>query len=99
MAGVDSVELALAVAGAGGLGSLACALLTTDEVKERWIAIKSLTASPVNLNFFCHTLPERDENKQRTWLTHLEKYYAELNIDAGDVPRSPLRMPFNEAMC
>jgi nitronate monooxygenase len=99
MAGVDSVELASAVAGAGGLGSLACALLTTDEVKERWIAIKSLTASPVNLNFFCHTLPERDENKQRTWLTHLEKYYAELNIDADDVPRSPLRMPFNEAMC
>ena len=34
MAGADSVALAQAVSSAGGLGSLACALLTPDAVRE-----------------------------------------------------------------
>jgi len=34
MAGADSASLARAVSSAGGPGSLACALLTPDEVRE-----------------------------------------------------------------
>jgi nitronate monooxygenase len=99
MAGADSVQLASAVAEAGGLGSFACALLTPSEIKQAWSSIRSATTKPVNLNFFCHNLREPDESEQRVWRRHLEKFYSQLNIDPDEVSEAPLRMPFDEAMC
>jgi nitronate monooxygenase len=99
MANADSVELASAVTEVGGLGSLGCGMLTPEEVKKAWFAIRAATRKPINLNFFCHNLPKPDEEKQRIWLTHLRKYYDELNIDPDEVTEAPLRTPFNDAMC
>jgi len=48
MAGADSVALARAVSSAGALGSLACALLSADKVRE---AVRAMPR-PFNLNFF-----------------------------------------------
>ncbi|HMM26645.1 MAG TPA: nitronate monooxygenase, partial [Pseudoxanthomonas mexicana] len=57
MAGVQDETLALAVARAGGLGSLPCALLDPARLEAALQAFAALP-QPINLNFFCHTLAE-----------------------------------------
>ena len=51
MAGSDSVALARSVSSTGALGSLACALLTADRVREAMHALRDEMAQPFNLNF------------------------------------------------
>ncbi|WP_035556103.1 nitronate monooxygenase family protein [Burkholderia sp. 9120] len=67
MAGVGNAPLAIAVARAGGLGSLPCALLSVDQAREAVALIRTQTAAPLNLNFFCHTPPVRDEPRLAVW--------------------------------
>jgi nitronate monooxygenase len=43
---------------AGGLGSLANALLTTDQIREEVSIICQETLRPINLNFFCHRVSQ-----------------------------------------
>jgi len=99
MAGADSVELAVAVARAGGLGSLACPLLAPAQLQESWKSIRSQTDKPINLNFFCHTIAPRNVAKEEAWRKLLEKYYREMDISSENIPEPPLRMPFDSAMC
>ena len=54
MANATAVDMAVAVANAGGLGSFPCAALTDDKVAEGVATIRSRTNRPINLNFFCH---------------------------------------------
>ena len=54
MAGVQGSALTIAVSNAGGLGSLPCALLGLDAVRQELAAIRSETTKPFNVNFFCH---------------------------------------------
>ena len=56
MAGSDSPALAAEVSRAGGLGSLAGALLAPQKLREGVHAIRAVTSRPINLNFFCHTM-------------------------------------------
>src|SRR5438094_3725009 len=56
MAGSDSVALARGVCSAGALGSLACALLSADQIRDADRAIRQDMPGPFNLNFFCHTM-------------------------------------------
>ena len=51
MAGSGTAALAIAVARAGGLGSLACALLSPDQVRAEVAIIRQGTSKPINLNF------------------------------------------------
>lgn len=51
MAGSDSVALARSVSSTGALGSLACALLSPDDVREAVRAIRHEMTRPFNLNF------------------------------------------------
>ena len=51
MAGSDSVALARSVSSAGALGSLACALLSPDAVREAMGALRNQLPRPFNLNF------------------------------------------------
>src|SRR6478609_3242829 len=53
MAGVQLGALAAAVSGAGGLGSLPCAMLTPEAMVKELELIRSFTAKPFNVNFFC----------------------------------------------
>jgi nitronate monooxygenase len=99
MAGYGTVELAIAVADAGGLGSLACALLTPDQIRRDLGIIRQRTNSPVNLNFFVHTPPKPDAARTAVWIDRLQGYYAEHAIDrAKPLPRSD-RAPFTDEMC
>jgi nitronate monooxygenase len=95
MAGVQGSALAIAVSAAGGLGSLPCALLSADDIRQELARIRAQTSRPFNVNFFCHTPPPPDAVRERAWRTLLAPYYTELGIDAPAGP-GPQRRPFDD---
>lgn len=99
MAGANGSALAIAVAEAGGLGSLPCAMLSPAQTRSEWTAIRAATSRPVNLNFFCHAQPETDPAREAGWRARLEVYYEELALTDADALAAPARMPFDEVMC
>lgn len=95
MAGVQGSALAVAVSNAGGLGSLPCAMLSLDALRQELETIRAQTDRPVNVNFFCHTPPAPDAAREATWRAALAPYYAEFGIDADSIPAGPGRAPFS----
>ena len=99
MAGVQGSALAIAVARAGGLGALPCAMLAPSAMAEALTAFRAATDAPVNVNFFCHAPPAPDASAQARWQAALAPYYAEFGLDIGAVPAGPGRRPFDGAAC
>jgi len=95
MAGVQGSALAIAVSNAGGLGSLPCALLSLDALCAELATIAAGTSRPLNVNFFCHTPPRPDPEREAAWRKVLRPYYDELGVDIGDVPSGPGGAPFS----
>ena len=95
MAGVQGSALAVAVSNAGGLGSLPCAMLSLDAMRNELAAIKAQTAKPYNVNFFCHAPPTPSAKREALWRATLSKYYKEFGIDADTIPPGPGRAPFS----
>ncbi len=95
MAGVQGSALAVAVSNAGGLGSLPCAMLSLDAMRDELAAIKAQTAKPFNVNFFCHAPPAPSDEREAAWRVTLSPYYKEYGIDAGTIPGGPGRAPFS----
>ncbi len=95
MAGVQGSALAVAVSEAGGLGSLPCAMLGAEAMRQELAAIRAQTAKPFNANFFCHTPPAPDAEREAGWRAVLAPYYAELGIDIQAIPAGPARRPFD----
>ncbi|VWC49962.1 2-nitropropane dioxygenase [Burkholderia aenigmatica] len=91
--------LAIAVCEAGGLGSLACAALGPQQLRDEIAAIRARTPAPFNVNFFCHTPPAPDAEVDARWRAALAGYYAEAGLDPADVKGGPGRAPFDDAMC
>jgi nitronate monooxygenase len=99
MAGPATPELAIAVAEAGGLGSLACALATPEQIRRDLGIVRQRTSRPVNLNFFVHKPPTPDTARDARWKERLGGYYVEHGLDpAAPTPVSG-RAPFNEETC
>jgi nitronate monooxygenase len=96
MAGVQGSALAIAVADAGGLGSLPCAALTLDQIRQEMAALTS-RAKRFNANFFCHTPPDPDPAREARWREALAPFYAELGVDPGALAAAPARSPFDDA--
>lgn len=96
MAGVQDYRLAAAVSNAGGLGSLPCAMLGPDALREELKALNEATSKPYNLNFFAHTPPEPNPQQEANWQQALAPYYKEFGIDPASITAGPGRMPFNE---
>jgi nitronate monooxygenase len=95
MAGVQASALAIAVSNAGGLGSLPCAMLSADAIRNEIAAIRSKSAKPFNVNFFCHVQPDANVAEQTAWTERLTPYYRELGLDPGSIAAGPGRFPFN----
>lgn len=94
MAGVQDTVLPAAVSEAGGLGSLACALLDDDGVQTEVAALAAKTSRPYNVNFFCHQTPGPDAQREAAWRAALEPYYEELGIDPDGIAPGAGRAPF-----
>jgi nitronate monooxygenase len=99
MAGANLSAMAIAVSEAGGLGSLPCAMLSPDQVRREVQTIRTATAKPFNLNFFCHTPPVPDRQREAAWLDRLRPYYREFGLDANAPAGGPTRGAFDEALC
>ncbi|HET7548931.1 MAG TPA: nitronate monooxygenase [Usitatibacter sp.] len=95
MAGVQLGALAAAVSQAGGLGALPCALITPAVMAKELELIRSRTAKPFNVNFFCHEPPRVDAAREAAWRAALDPYYRELGIDPGSIAAGPGRAPFS----
>src|SRR6478735_9112988 len=91
MAGVQGSALAIAVSNAGGLGSLPCAMLSTDAMRREFAAIRAATSRPFNANFFCHTSPPPDAVRETAWREALRRYYDEFGLDLTKVTAGPGR--------
>src|SRR6266540_146447 len=81
MAGVMDWELVAAVSDAGGLGSLPCAMLNAEVLRQQVGKIRSRTKKPINVNFFCHTPPVPSNAREARWRERLAPYYRDLGID------------------
>ena len=99
MAGASDAELAIAVAQAGGLGSLPCAMLDIDQTRAALGVVRQRTTRPVNLNFFCHADPAPDAAREAAWQKRLEGYYEEFGIDPASATGGPARTPFDAEAC
>ena len=93
MAGVQASALAIAVCEAGGLGSLPCALLDNEGTVRELTALADATKRPYNVNFFCHTPPTPDAERDARWRAALSPYYREFGIDAASIKPGPGRAP------
>jgi nitronate monooxygenase len=95
MAGVQDHRLALAVSAAGGLGSLPCAMLDSDTLKAELAAITGQTDKAINLNFFCHSPPVPDADRESGWRQCLKPYFDEYGLDPAEIPAAAGRQPFS----
>lgn len=95
MAGVQDSALVLAVSSAGGLGSLPCAMLSTDVLESELTKIQTNSDKPYNVNFFCHRQPDWDEQRDTKWKQSLNDYFLEYDLKVSDVPSGAGRLPFS----
>jgi nitronate monooxygenase len=95
MAGIQGSALAIAVSRAGGLGSLPCAMLSIDAMRQELRAIRAATDGPFNVNFFCHTPPRLDARREEGWRAALGRYYEEYGIDPSQIGPGAGRAPFS----
>jgi nitronate monooxygenase len=99
MANASAVDMAVAVANAGGLGSFPCAALTDDRIVAGVAEIRSRANRPINLNFFCHEPAPPDEARDAAWLAGLAPYYAELGAEMPKLPLKASIVPFTASTC
>jgi nitronate monooxygenase len=99
MAGSAGLDMAVAVAGAGGLGSLACAALDAQRLQDLLQAAAEATNKPLNFNFFCHEPPEDNPEQDAAWLEKLSPYFDEISLDKPQTLRMKSLQPFDEDRC
>ncbi len=95
MAGAGGVELCVAAIEGGALGSLPCAMLSPEQVRQQVTEVRGRVSGPLNLNFFCHRMPEQVDDG--AWRALLRPYYDEYGVEVGN--GGALRLPFDEQMC
>ena len=92
MAGAGGVDLAAAAIRGGAIGSLPCAMIDAREIAAQISAVRTAANGPINLNFFCHTMPERPD--ETAWRTLLTPYYDQYGLKMED-KEGALRRPFD----
>ncbi|MEM7099628.1 MAG: nitronate monooxygenase [Pseudomonadota bacterium] len=101
MAGANDSTLAIAVSEAGGLGSIPCAMLQAENVRNEVARFREGSNHPVNLNFFCHKPADANDISAglEAWQTALRPFYEANNIDSSIQISGPNRAPFDASMC
>lgn len=99
MAGSSSLEMAVAVSEAGGLGSLACATLDPASLREILTAARRKSRRPINANFFAHDEAKADDQADSAWLRRLSRYFGELGAQPPKSLTSGSIRSFDDARC
>jgi nitronate monooxygenase len=92
-------ELAVAVSKGGGLGSIPCAMLGAERVREEIAKVRAKSSAPFNLNFFTHKPTPPDNAREASWRDRLAPYYREFGLDPHAAAPAPQRAPFDESWC
>jgi len=85
MAGSTTVELAVAVSNAGGIGSMGYAETPSETIREDARKIRKLTDKPFNLNFFAHDTPANKPDVIESSRERLRTFYSEVGL--SEMPR------------
>jgi nitronate monooxygenase len=97
MAGITTPALAAAVSNGGGLGSLGCADLTPEQVRDSVQELRGRTNRGFMVNFFVHQEPDLASYDPAPMRARLAPYYKELGL--GEVPApAPPYSPLNAPM-
>ena len=99
MAGAQGVDLAVAVAQSGGLGSLPCAAMKPDQVRSDVARFRQHTRMPINLNFWCHPAPQGGLAREVKWRDQFAAQYDEFGIQPGFTPSSLGLFTIDHDMC
>ncbi|MBY3158469.1 nitronate monooxygenase [Rhizobium laguerreae] len=99
MAGATTVDMVVAAAKAGGLGSLPSAQLNAEGLRQALTEIRTVTKSPVNVNFFSHVPPQGDPAAQMRWRALLAPYFVEVGLDPAAPIAAAGRAPFDSSFC
>ena len=81
MAGVSNPKLALAVAAAGGLGSLGLGGGSPAVLSRLAEKLGASNRPPINLNFFVHEAPEAKPKLEANWLQLLRPLFEHLQAE------------------
>ena len=95
MAGAAGVELCVAAIDGGGARLAAVCAASPDQVRKQVADVRSSASGPLNLNFFCHTMPGDADDS--AWRALLRPYYDEFGVQPEN--GGTLRLPFDDAMC
>lgn len=95
MAGVQDWRLAAAVSEAGGLGSIPCGMLSTEQICAEIEQFRVHSDRPFNLNFFCHQVPSVSDQEIAAWIDQLSPYYQEAGLEP-EYSAKASRMPFSK---
>lgn len=99
MAGAADASMAISVAKAGGLGSIACAMLDEEKIRSEVGAFRrEAPGKPLNLNFFCHQNIPLTKEAEQLWIKTLGPYYKEFGVSSENLPVAE-RRPFDEKTC
>jgi nitronate monooxygenase len=99
MAGATTSAMVIGVAQAGGLGSIAGAMLSLNELRAEFEAVRANTSNPINLNFFCHAESTSDPARETAWRQRLKSYRLELGL-CPETPSVALSItPFSDVHC
>src|SRR5258708_15272854 len=82
MAGASSAQMAIAVSQAGGLGSIAPAMLTAEALRTELQIVQQGTGRSINVNFFVHEPPAAHAARAAGWRQRPEPYYRQLGLAA-----------------
>ncbi len=96
MAGVQGAAMAVAVCGAGALGSLPGAAMPPQALRDAVGQLRRDGGWPVNLNFFCHAVPVPDPAREAAWREALRPYYDEFGLSLSAIQNGPGRLPFGD---
>src|SRR3954452_24738177 len=78
MAGAGGVDLCVAAIEGGALGSLPCGMLSPAQVQAQVAEVRARVRGPLNLNFFCHSMPANADD--RAWVALLRPYNDEFHV-------------------
>ena len=97
MAGASTPAMAIAVANAGGMGSLGCAMMTAEQLRAAAREVAAGTNGAVNFNFFVHEDPDLARHDRAPMQAALAPYYAAYGL--GDPVAPKMGAPaFDDAM-
>jgi nitronate monooxygenase len=95
MAGAGGTGLCIGAIRGGAVGSLPCGMLTPDDVRAQVATVRTAAEGPLNLNFFCHAMPDGVDDA--AWRALLAPYYAEYRVEPDN--GGAMRLPFDARMC